>query len=58
MLPFFSSKPPAVPAEFCDLAKQIMKNEGWETPTNAPSALNLYNKLVLAINALESAQAD
>ena len=58
MVSFFSCKPSAVPAEFSDLAKQIMTNEGWKTPTNNANALDLYTKLVCAVNSLAPVDAD
>lgn len=46
---YTNPKPPAVPAEFKELADLIVQEEGWHASDSPTSALELYLKLKDAI---------
>lgn len=52
MAEYVSAKPAPAPAEFVDLAHKIMEEEQWYVQTDADSQLDLYHKLVDAVEAL------
>ena len=43
---YIQQKPPASPQQFVDLADYVIRQEGWQQPTSAPEAKELYTKLV------------
>lgn len=51
MSQYFCGKPTAVSAEFSEMATKIMDEEDWLKPEDAVGGLDLYTKLVDAVEA-------
>jgi hypothetical protein len=47
-------KPPPAPPEFSELADHVMKKKGWEQPTTAKQATDVYEELLKVLEPLAS----